>query len=116
LKRSYPMRNLVLFACLAFAASVLPMQGASLPQDVPAKALKKIHEWNAVIVSIDTEREVITFKDENGKSWTIPAASTILTKMKNLKPGEKVNLTCEDDPNGVHESIVKFKPVKTGAK
>ena len=110
------MRRYMLIACLVVAASVVLIQGAAVAQDVPGKALKKIHEWDAVIVSIDTVNEVITFKDEKGETITVPVAVGILGKLKNLKPGERVNLTCEDDPNGVHESIVKFKPVKTGVK
>jgi hypothetical protein len=108
------MKKLLLL--VAFATSVVLIQSAPVPQDVPVKALRRVHEWNAVIVSIDTVREVISFKDENGKAWTIPASVNILSKLKQLKPGEKVNLTCEDDPYGVHESIVKFKPVKTNPK
>jgi hypothetical protein len=110
------MRRYLLVTLLIVATDSILIQGASLPQDVPVRALKKIHEWNAVIVSVDTVQEVITFKDDKGETITVPAASTILNKMKNLKPGERVNLTCEDDPYGVHESIVKFKLVKTKAK
>ena len=110
------MKRTLMLAGLVFAASLVLTHGAPAPQDLPSKALRKIHEWNAVIVSVDVVNESVTFKDEKGETVTVPASVNILGKLKQLKPGEKVNLTCEDDPNGVHESIVKFKPVKTGAK
>jgi hypothetical protein len=105
-----------MLACVAWVAAAALVRGVPPPQEVPGNALKHTHEWNVVIVSIDAVNEVVTFKEEKGKTWTVPVATSILSKMKELKPGEIVNLTCEDDPNGVHESIVKFKPVRAHQK
>jgi FtsP/CotA-like multicopper oxidase with cupredoxin domain len=91
---------LVLAACVVASFSALPS---------PALAAGKTHDMAGTIVSVDTAGKKITFNDDTGTSMTVPVLDKAVGSMKNLKAGQKVTLTCQDNDNGDHEGVSAIK-------
>jgi hypothetical protein len=93
--------GLVMFAVLVVGLMLAPAQ--------PATAAGKTHDMKGTVVSVDVEGKKLTFKDESGTSMTSPVIGEALEHLKNVKAGEHVKLTCQDNEKGDHEGISKIK-------
>ncbi len=81
---------------------------------VEKTAAVKMHDFKAEVVSADVEAKTITIKGET-ESKTLPVAEKALAGLKEVKGGEKVKLTCEDDEKGEHKHIVAIEMKKPEA-
>ena len=71
----------------------------------PAPAKTKMHKIDAEVVSVDVEKKTITVKAE-GAEKTAPVGPVAMYRLKKLKAGDKVVLTCKDDAaTGEHKEI-----------
>jgi len=85
------------------------MAGTLLVQGPSAASTGKTHDLKGTIVSINVEGKTITFKDDSGASITSPVLDAAAGSLKNLKAGEYVTLTCQDNEKGAHEGISRIQ-------
>ena len=85
------------------------MAGMLLVQVSPAAAMGKTHDLKGTVVAVNVDGKTITFKDESGASITAPVLDPAAGTLKNLKAGEYVSLTCQDNEKGEHEGITKIQ-------
>ena len=101
------MRRMAFLLVVFLTAGLLVNISASrLPED-------KTHKFTAVIVSVNTAAKTITFTLDDGKEMTSPVEGKAEDVYKDLKEGDKVELTCHDNDKGEHkaiQNIVKIKP------
>ncbi len=108
------MKKSALLLCLFFAASVAFAQqaGEKEAEQAPEKAAAaKTHDFKAEVVSADVEAKTITIKGEK-EDKTLPVGEKALAGLKEIKGGEKVKLTCEDDEKGEHKHVVAIEVKK----
>ena len=79
---------------------------------VVAKHDGKTHSMTTEVVSTDTAAKTITIKDENGETKTAPVLKKAVSKLSDLKAGDKVTLTCLDNENGEHQGVSAIKLAK----
>jgi len=121
------MKKFILPLALALAvpALVLAQAPAPAPADAPkADAAKpaekaadakpaakpmKTHKVEAEVVSADVEKKTLTFKAE-GAEKTAPVGPMAMYRLKKVKAGDKVTLTCKDDENGEHKEVSMIRP------
>ena len=115
------MKKFALLLALVFAAGVAVAQETpkDTPQAHPKAAAKaataKTHDVEAEVVSVDATAKTITIKaDPDNK--TVPVEGKAITQLKEVKPGEKVTLSCRDNEAGEHQAVMAIKPGKAGAK
>jgi hypothetical protein len=92
-----------------FCAIVSAFVIAALVVAAPAFAGGKTHDMKAEVVSVDAKTKMITVKDDMGKTSTAPLLGAAVNEAKNLKPGDKVNLTCQDNEKGEHQGVKAIK-------
>lgn len=84
------------------------------PADKPAETKPapklKSHKLEAEVVSADVEKKTLTFKVE-GAEKTAPVGPLAAYRLKKVKAGDKVTLTCKDDEKGEHQEIAIIRPV-----
>lgn len=80
-----------------------------LTTSVPVLAAGKTHDVKTEIVSVDMKAKTITIKDEKGESKTVPVLASAMESLKNVKAGDHVTLTCQDDDKGGHEGVAAIK-------
>ena len=68
----------------------------------------KSHDVEAEIVSVDSVKNTITLKTTKGES-TAPVEGKAQISLKDLKPGQKVTVTCRDDEKGEHKAVTEIK-------
>ena len=100
------MRKVALLVCMLFVVALVS----------PLMAGGKTHGLKGEVVSVDLEGKKLTFKDDKGQEQTAPVMGKALETLKNLKAGDKVELTCTDNEKGEHEGISAIKMAKEGAK
>ena len=100
------MRKLALLMTVVFVASLI------LAQAHPASAAGKTHDLTGTVVSVDTQVKKITFKDDTGTSMTVPVLGKAVARLKTLKAGQMVTLTCQDNEKGDHEGVSAIKVAK----
>ena len=84
--------------------------------DVQAPAKTKTHKVDAEVVSTDVEKKTITVKVE-GAEKTAPVGPLAMYRLKKLKAGDKVVLTCKDDAEtGEHKEISFIRMATPEAK
>jgi len=106
------MRRIIsLISVLLLTATLLAPANAAL-----AAAAKKTHDKTVEVVSADAAAKTLTLKDDKGENMTVPVEGRALDKLKTLKGGEKVTVTCEDDDKGEHKGIIAIKPMKGASK
>jgi len=93
----------------AFLMVAVLMAGILLVQVAPATAAGKTHDVRGTIVSVNVEGKTITFKDDTGANMTAPVLDAAAGSLKNVKAGEAVTLTCQDNEKGEHEGIVRIQ-------
>ena len=72
----------------------------------------KSHDVEGEIVSVDTAKNTITIKTTKGES-SAPVEGKAQTTLKDLKPGQKVTVTCRDDDKGEHKAVTDIKTTLT---
>jgi len=79
---------------------------------------KKTHDVTVTVVSLDEKGKTITFTTETGEQKTAPVMGQAIAKLKSLKTGEKVTLTCTDKADGQHEGVsdIHAAPAATAQK
>ena len=70
---------------------------------------KKSHEVTVTVVSVDEKGKMITFTTETGEQKSAPVTGQAINKVKGLKAGDTVVLTCTDKDSGEHEAISDIK-------
>ncbi|PYT36286.1 MAG: hypothetical protein DMF52_07990 [Acidobacteria bacterium] len=85
------------------------MAGMLLVHVAPAAAMGKTHDMKGTVVSVNVEGKSITFKDDSGASITAPVLDAAAGSLKNVKAGEYVTLTCQDNEKGEHEGISRIQ-------
>src|SRR3989441_11836386 len=83
--------------------------GMLLIQVAPAAATGKTHDVKGTVVAVNVEGKTITFKDDSGASITAPVLDAAAGSLKNVKAGEYVSLTCQDNEKGEHEGITRIQ-------
>lgn len=114
------MKKLFLSVALMLAVGTLAMaQATKAPEAAKpaekaaeakpaAKPAMKTHKVEAEVVSADVEKKTITFKFE-GAEKTAPVGPLAMYRLKKVKAGDKVTLTCRDDEKGEHQMITFIK-------
>ncbi len=88
---------------------VAVLMAVLLVQVAPAVAMGKTHEVKGTVVAVNVEGKTITFKDDSGASVTAPVLDAAAGTLKNVKAGEYVTLTCQDNEKGEHEGITRIQ-------
>ena len=70
---------------------------------------KKHHDMTVTVVAVDENGKMLTFKTDTGEQKSAPVTGQAIHKMKGLKAGETVTLTCTDKDDGAHEGISDIK-------
>jgi hypothetical protein len=95
------MKKLALPLALAlgtasFAAAQAPAPEAAKPATTaPATKPAKSHKVEAEIVTADIEKKTVTFKTAAGEK-SAPVGPLAMYRLKKVKAGDKVTLTCKD--------------------
>jgi len=107
---------LVLAAGVAVqAAETKAASKATAKTSAPAKSTAmKHHVVEAEVVSADATAKTITVK-VNGEDKTVPVHGKAAARLKTLKAGEKVALTCADNDKGEHQYVTAIKVEKAAA-
>jgi len=100
------MRKLLLGA-LVMTAMVAGAWAAG--KTAPAKAAKKTHDMKVTVVSVDATAKTMTVKTDTGEEKTAPVMGKAINKMKDVKAGEMITVTCLDNDAGEHQGITDIK-------
>jgi Cu/Ag efflux protein CusF len=103
------MRKVAIWVCALFVAAALAAPVTTV------LAGEKTHDVKGEVVSVNVEGKTLTFKDDTGKSMTVPAMGKAIDELKNLKAGDHVVLTCTDDEKGGHLGVSGIKVDKAPA-
>jgi len=109
---------------LALLASALLVSGAAYASQAttaPAKTKEsaksttagKTHTVEAEVVSADATAKTLTIKGDTGENKTVPVEGAAVAELKNVKPGEKVKLSCRDNAQGEHQAITRIHAEKS---
>jgi len=102
------MKRVAVLMVAVLMAGMLLVSGSS------AFAMGKTHDLKGTIVSVNVEGKTITFKDDSGASITSPVLDSAAASLKNVKAGEYVTLTCQDNDKGQHEGISRIQAAAAG--
>jgi Cu/Ag efflux protein CusF len=80
-----------------------------------AEKAGKTHNVEAEVVSTDVDKKTITIKGDT-ENKTVPVDEKAVASLKDLKPGDKVTLTCWDNAAGEHVKVVAVATGKPMAK
>lgn len=105
------MRKLSLLFCALAILSLVAAPISAAWAGTGTSAVKK-HDLTVSVVSINAEAKTMTFKTETGEEKTAPVIGQAINKIKDVKAGEKVTITCTDKENGEHEGISDIKIAK----
>lgn len=115
------MKKLVLplalvFATSTFAAAQAPAPETAKPADAKPEARKpaKTHKVEAEIVTTDVEKKTVTFKTTAGEK-SAPVGPLAMYRLKKVKTGDKVTLTCKDGATPEECAEVSFIKVAEAA-
>jgi hypothetical protein len=75
----------------------------------------KSHKATVEFVSADANAKTITIKAEDGTEKTVPVEGKALEALKDLKAGDKIDLTCRDNDAGEHQAISEIAKAKAPA-
>ena len=105
-----------LFAAASFGWAQAPATAEKPAETKVAPAKTKSHKVDAEVVSTDVEKKMITVKVE-GAEKTAPVGPLAVYRLKKLKAGDKVILTCKDDAaTGEHKEISFIRMAADAAK
>ena len=74
----------------------------------------KTHEVTAEVVSVDAAKNTITLKGEK-ENQTGSGGRQGRGRLKTVKAGDKVTVTCWDNAKGEHEKVIAIVPAKVAA-
>jgi translation initiation factor IF-1 len=94
-----------LLAVVLSAGLLVNISASRLPED-------KTHKFTAVVVSVNTAAKTITFTLDDGTEKTSPVEGKAEDVYKDLKAGDKVELTCHDTDKGEHKAIQNIVRIK----
>lgn len=112
------MKKLVLLLSVVFVAGVAFAQDKPATTETkPATASKttthhhstKAKSMNGEVVSVDAEKNTITFKSDKGESLTWPAEGKAIETLKTVKEGEKVTVSYTVDEKGAPKAATAIK-------
>ena len=118
------MKKFALLVSFVFAAGVAFAQDApSSETKTPAAAMtdkadkadKMSHDVEAEVVAVDATAKTITIKAEPANK-TVPVEGKATAQLTNVKPGDKVLLSCRDNAQGEHQAVVAIKPASEAKK
>ena len=97
------------FATASFAAAQAPAPEAAKPADAKVEAKKppKSHKIEAEIVAADVEKKTVTFKTTAGEK-SAPVGPLAMYRLKKVKAGDKVTLTCKEGATPADCAEVSF--------
>jgi hypothetical protein len=98
-----PMKKLALSLTFTFATAGLafaqaPAPAETKPEDTAKAAPKaaiKTHKLEAEVVNPDLEKKILTFKHD-GTEKSAPVGALAMYRLKRIKAGDKVTLTCKE--------------------
>jgi len=101
------MKKTVLLLSLALAAAGFAGAAQATKTDTTKapKTVGKTHEVKAEIAAVDATAKTITIKGET-ENKTVPVKGKAVAGLKDLKAGDKVTLTCQDNEKGEHQAVV----------
>ena len=67
------------------------------------------HDLTVQFVSFDSKAMKVTFKNDAGEQNTVSVMESAANDFNDVKTGERVTLTCDDDDNGEHLGVSKAK-------
>jgi hypothetical protein len=100
----------LVFATATFAAAQAPAPEAAKPAESKAPEARKpakTHKVEAEIVTADVEKKSITFKTTAGEK-SAPVGALAMYRLRKVKAGDKVTLTCKDGATPEECSEVSF--------
>ena len=77
-------------------------------KETKAELKGKSHDVEGEVVSVDSTKNEITIKTAKGDS-TAPVEGKAQMTLKDLKPGQKVTVTCRDNEKGEHKAVTEIK-------
>jgi Cu/Ag efflux protein CusF len=77
-----------------------------------AYAQTKTSKVTAAVVSVDKDAKTITFKTDDNKEWTLPAEGTAVDALKEVKAGDRVEVTCRLSDTGDYQAVTEIAKVK----
>jgi hypothetical protein len=115
---------------IAYVLSLTLVTGVAAAQDAkkapaapkPAHAAKTAAKPSTMageIVSVDSAKNTLTFKDEKGESLTWSVEGKALASLKSVKPGDKVEIAYRANEKGEPQAATEIKaaaPVKASQK
>ena len=114
MKKFALLLSLVFVAGVAVADEAKTAAASQTAEKAAAAPAAKTHEVEAVVVSVDAEKNTITIKGEK-ENKTSPVDAKAASALKTVKAGDKVILTCSDDAKGAHEKVVAIKAATAAA-
>ena len=100
------MKRMVFLLAVVLSAGLIVATGAAtVPGD-------KTHRATAEFVSADANAKTITIKMEDGTEKTVPVEGKALESLKELKAGDKLELSCRDNDAGEHQAISAISKAK----
>ncbi|MCM8815995.1 MAG: hypothetical protein NC913_00550 [Candidatus Omnitrophica bacterium] len=92
---------------------------AHILADTSVQPSEKVQKIEGTVVNVDTEKNTITIKKVDGSEITLKAIKPkIQEKIKNLKAGEKITVSCKESKREgmVLKNVIKEKPDKGKGK
>ena len=105
------LRILVVLAVAALLAAPAANTFAG-DQDKPTAAepgKKATTDKQVTVVSVDPSAKTLTFKGPDGKEKTVPVTGQAVNKLKEVRPGQQITVTCTSDDAGEIDSISDLK-------
>src|SRR4030095_15412212 len=99
-------RSNVLLSALVIAALV------AAPLSAAFAGTGKKHDMTVTVVAVNAEAKTMTIKTPTGEEKTAPVIGEAIGKLKSVKAGDSVTVTCTDKENGEHEGISDIKVAK----
>jgi hypothetical protein len=80
---------------MAFAGTITAQAPAPAQPAASPKPTMTTHRFDAEVVNPDIEKKVLVYK-QDGTEKSAPVGSLAVYRLKRLKAGDKVTLTCRD--------------------
>ena len=114
-KLALPLALVLATASVAAAQAPAPEAAKPpAPAATPATKPAKSHKVEAEIVAADVEKKMVTFKTAAGEK-SAPVGPLAMYRLKKVKAGDKVTLTCKDGATPEECAEVSFIKVPEAA-
>src|SRR5262245_56728695 len=98
-------RSTALFSALVIAALVAAPMSAAFA----AGTTDKKEDLNVTVVSVNSEAKTRAVKTPTGEEKTAKVIGEAINKLKTVKAGDNVTVTCTNDSNGEMKEISDIK-------